>query len=52
MTLGIRDKARLQFWAYFYRLVRFHPRDFAHGITLAAMGYHFRLITEEYCKQG
>ncbi|HBR58575.1 MAG TPA: B12-binding domain-containing radical SAM protein [Blastocatellia bacterium] len=49
MTLGIRDRARLQFWAYFYRLIRFHPREFAHGLTLAAMGYHFRQITEKYC---
>ncbi|MCC7306544.1 MAG: B12-binding domain-containing radical SAM protein [Acidobacteria bacterium] len=47
-TLGIQDPARLQFWKYFYRLVRFHPRNFAHGLTLAAMGYHFRLITEKY----
>lgn len=49
MTLGIRDTARLQFWMYFYKLVRFHPRDFAHGLTLAAMGYHFRQITVRYC---
>lgn len=49
MTLGIRDRARREFWKYFYRLVRFHPRDFAHGITLAAMGYHFRQVTEKYC---
>ena len=49
MTLGIRDSARVQFWSYFYKLIRFHPRDFAHGLTLAAMGYHFRQITEQYC---
>ncbi|MBK9215929.1 MAG: B12-binding domain-containing radical SAM protein [Chloracidobacterium sp.] len=49
VTLGIRDEARLQFWKYFYKLVRFYPRDFAHGLTLAAMGYHFRQITEKYC---
>jgi radical SAM superfamily enzyme YgiQ (UPF0313 family) len=49
MTLGIRDRSRRQFWKYFYNLVRFHPRDFAHGLTLAAMGYHFRQITEKYC---
>jgi radical SAM superfamily enzyme YgiQ (UPF0313 family) len=50
MTLGIRDSARASFWAYLYKLIRFHPRDFAHGITLAAMGYHFRLITDKYCR--
>ncbi|MBK7393468.1 MAG: B12-binding domain-containing radical SAM protein [Chloracidobacterium sp.] len=49
MRLGIRDRSRVQFWRYLYKLVRFHPRDFAHGITLAAMGYHFRQITEKYC---
>jgi radical SAM superfamily enzyme YgiQ (UPF0313 family) len=49
MTLGIRDRSRVQFWRYFYKLVRFHPRDFAHGLTLAAMGYHFQRITEKYC---
>jgi radical SAM superfamily enzyme YgiQ (UPF0313 family) len=49
MTLGIRDRSRAYFWNYLYKLVRHHPRDFAHGLTLAAMGYHFRQITEKYC---
>ncbi len=48
VTLGVQDRARLHFWRYFYKLVRFYPRNFAHGLTLAAMGYHFRLITEKY----
>lgn len=48
-TLGIRDRSRLQFWNYFYQLLRHHTHDFAHGMTLAAMGYHFRQITEKYC---
>lgn len=45
LVLGVRDGARVQFWAYFLRLVCFYPRNFAHGLTLAAMGYHFRQIT-------
>ena len=49
VTLGIRDRSRVEFWNYIYKLVRFYPRDFAHGITLAAMGYHFRQITQKYC---
>ncbi|MEP6850165.1 MAG: DUF4070 domain-containing protein [Acidobacteriota bacterium] len=49
MTLGIRDSERAAFWNYLYRVIRFHPRDFAHGLTLAAMGYHFRRVTEKYC---
>jgi radical SAM superfamily enzyme YgiQ (UPF0313 family) len=49
MTLGVRDRSRFEFWNYFYQLLRHHTRDFAHGLTLAAMGYHFRQITEKYC---
>lgn len=50
ITLGIRDSSRVQFWSYFYQLVRHHTRDIAHGLTLAAMGYHFRQVTEKYCE--
>jgi radical SAM superfamily enzyme YgiQ (UPF0313 family) len=49
LTLGIRDDQRREFWSYFYQLLRHHTRDFAHGLTLAAMGYHFRQVTERYC---
>lgn len=49
-TLGIRDTARIDFWNYFYHLLRHHTRDIAHGLTLAAMGYHFRQVTEKYCE--
>jgi radical SAM superfamily enzyme YgiQ (UPF0313 family) len=49
VTLGIRDSSRMQFWGYFYKLLRHHTRDVAHGLTLAAMGYHFRQVTEKYC---
>jgi radical SAM superfamily enzyme YgiQ (UPF0313 family) len=50
VTLGVRDRARLEFWNFLFRLVRFYPQEFAHGMTLAAMGYHFRKITAEYCE--
>jgi radical SAM superfamily enzyme YgiQ (UPF0313 family) len=49
LTLGIRDSERWQFWKYFFSLVRHYPRDIAHGLTLAAMGYHFRKVTAKYC---
>lgn len=49
-TLGVRDQARREFWKYCFDLVRYYPRDIAHGLTLAAMGYHFRQITEKYCE--
>lgn len=49
LKLGILDRERVAFWNYVYRVIRFYPRDFAHGLTLAAMGYHFRRITAKYC---
>jgi radical SAM superfamily enzyme YgiQ (UPF0313 family) len=48
LTLGFFDGARLQFWKYFYRLLRHHPHEIEHGLTLAAMGFHFRKLTERY----
>ena len=50
MTLGVRDSERRQFWNYLFNIIRLYPRNFAHGMTLAAMGYHFRQITAKYCK--
>jgi radical SAM superfamily enzyme YgiQ (UPF0313 family) len=49
LTLGVKDSERWQFWKYFYNLVRYYRNDMAHGLTLAAMGYHFRKITAKYC---
>jgi radical SAM superfamily enzyme YgiQ (UPF0313 family) len=49
MTLGIKDSERRAFWAYLFRLIRSYPREISHGLTLAAMGYHFRQVTEKYC---
>lgn len=50
VTLGIRDKDRWAFWKYLTKLIRNHPQEIPHGLTLAAMGYHFRQITEKYCE--
>ncbi|HEV7646422.1 MAG TPA: radical SAM protein [Pyrinomonadaceae bacterium] len=49
MTLGIKDSERFQFWRYLFRSLAFHRRNFAHAMTLAAMGYHFRKVTAIYC---
>jgi radical SAM superfamily enzyme YgiQ (UPF0313 family) len=49
VTLGVRDPERVQFWRYLFSLLRSYPKEFAHGMTLAAMGYHFRKITNRYC---
>ena len=46
LTLGVRDRARLEFWRYIKSTIISHRRNFAHAVTLAAMGYHFRKLTE------
>jgi hypothetical protein len=46
LALGVRDPARAEFWRYMQRTVTSHRRNFAHAVTLAAMGYHFRKLTE------
>jgi radical SAM superfamily enzyme YgiQ (UPF0313 family) len=49
LALGVRDPARAEFWRYFKRATTTHRRNFAHAMTLAAMGYHFRKLTEAVC---
>jgi hypothetical protein len=48
LTLGVRDGERLEFWHYLRRAVTSHRRNLAHAVTLAAMGYHFRKLTESF----
>jgi hypothetical protein len=38
----------LEFWHYLRRAVTSHRRNLAHAVTLAAMGYHFRKLTESF----
>src|ERR1043166_5093814 len=47
-ALGMRDPARAEFWRYMKRIVTSHRQNFAHAVTLAAMGYHFRKLTEAF----
>jgi radical SAM superfamily enzyme YgiQ (UPF0313 family) len=48
LALGVRDRGRVEFWRYMKRAVTSHRRNFAHAVTLAAMGYHFRKLTEAF----
>ncbi|MBA3767907.1 MAG: B12-binding domain-containing radical SAM protein [Acidobacteria bacterium] len=50
-ALGIRDPERRAFWRYLRRAFAEHRDKFAYAVVLAAMGYHFRKITESYCPQ-
>lgn len=47
LHLGILDRERREFWRYLFNAVAKHRRQFAHAVTLAAMGYHFRKLTEQ-----
>ncbi|MGH9915581.1 MAG: B12-binding domain-containing radical SAM protein, partial [Pyrinomonadaceae bacterium] len=49
MTLGIRDRDRGEFWRYMRRVITEHRETFTEGVKLAAMGYHFRKLTDSYC---
>ena len=49
-ALGVRDRERTKFWRYMGRVATSHRETFARAITLAVMGYHFRKLTEDYCR--
>jgi hypothetical protein len=47
--LGIVDSGRKDFWQFTRRIFREHRGLLADAMALAAMGYHFRKVTEAYC---
>jgi radical SAM superfamily enzyme YgiQ (UPF0313 family) len=49
LKLGVLDKARGDFWRFVRRAYREKLGHANDVLTLAAMGYHFRKLTEEYC---
>ncbi len=50
LKLGIVDGERREFWRFMRRAFAEHREHFAQAVMLAAMGYHFRKLTEEYCR--
>jgi radical SAM superfamily enzyme YgiQ (UPF0313 family) len=48
LRLGVRDRARSEFWHYMKCVLTDHRDKVRQGIALAAMGYHFRKLTEQY----
>jgi radical SAM superfamily enzyme YgiQ (UPF0313 family) len=50
LKLGVRDHDRWEFWRYFTQTLAHHRGAFADSMRLAAMGYHFRKLTESYCE--
>lgn len=47
LTLGVRDKARREFWRFLHFVLTGPRKKFAEAIRLAALGYHFRKLTEQ-----
>jgi hypothetical protein len=47
LALGVRDRARGEFWRYLRRALTRHREKFAEAVRLAAVGYHFRKLTED-----
>jgi radical SAM superfamily enzyme YgiQ (UPF0313 family) len=46
VALGIRDRARGEFWRYLGKAFAQHRERFAEAVRLAAMGHHFRKLTK------
>ncbi|MBI1764667.1 MAG: B12-binding domain-containing radical SAM protein [Acidobacteria bacterium] len=46
LALGVRDPARGAFWRYLRQAFIAHRAKFAEAVRLAALGYHFRKLTE------
>jgi radical SAM superfamily enzyme YgiQ (UPF0313 family) len=50
LKLGVRDHDRFEFWRFMTQTLAHHRGAFADSMRLAAMGYHFRKLTEAYCE--
>ncbi|MEK6284797.1 MAG: radical SAM protein [Acidobacteriota bacterium] len=50
LKLGVRDRDRMEFWRFMTQTLAHHRGAFADSMRLAAMGYHFRKLTETYCE--
>jgi radical SAM superfamily enzyme YgiQ (UPF0313 family) len=52
LALGVRDSARAEFWRYLSHAFVKRRERFAEAVRLAAIGYHFRRLTEELLQTG
>jgi len=46
--LGLIDRERKEFWRFFVQALIKHRRQFADSLRLAAVGYHFRKLSDAY----
>ena len=48
IKLGVLDRERREFWRFLGQAARKHHLNLAESLRLAAMGYHFRKLSEVY----
>ena len=48
LKLGILDRERTEFWRFLMQAATKHHKQLAESLRLAAMGYHFRKLSEFY----
>jgi radical SAM superfamily enzyme YgiQ (UPF0313 family) len=48
LKLGVFDRERKEFWRFFTHILMKHRDKFPDSIRLAAVGYHFRKLADEY----
>ena len=48
VKLGVIDRERKEFWRFFVQALIKHHKQFADSLRLAAVGYHFRKLSEAY----
>jgi len=46
--LGLIDRERKEFWRFFVQALIKHRKQFADSLRLAAVGYHFRKLSDAY----
>jgi radical SAM superfamily enzyme YgiQ (UPF0313 family) len=46
--LGLIDRERKEFWRFFVQALIKHRKQFAQSLRLAAVGYHFRKLSDAY----
>jgi hypothetical protein len=48
LRLGVLDRERNEFWRFFTQTLVRHRQTLVHCLRLAAMGYHFRKLSDAY----
>jgi hypothetical protein len=49
LALGFKEPGRRAFWFFLGRLLLYHRQLFPVGMSMAAAGHHFRIITHRFC---